>query len=89
MQLSAAEEDASVADGNSRSIGVPAGTPVAFNLRELLIHGDGSIRVIMESGLKGGFLNDQPDGCMDDDESVVKGKILSMTSPTEITVCQV
>ena len=84
FKVSGAAEDASINEGNSRSVKIPQGTPIAFNLRELLIHGDGSIQVIMEEGIKGGFLSDQPDGSLIEEEEDmskgIRGRLLQMES---------
>ncbi len=46
------EEDAKVSDDSDKTLEVPADTPLAYNYCELLIHGDGSLELMVEKGTK-------------------------------------
>lgn len=54
-KVSGEEADVSVGDKSDKDLVIPAGTPLAFNLCELLVKADGSLELMVEENSLGGF----------------------------------
>lgn len=55
-------EEVSGSDETTRVLKIPAGTPLAYNMCELLVHPDGSMELILDKDNKGGFLSSSGGG---------------------------
>ena len=65
-------EDTSVEEKSDKSMKIPTGTPVAYNLCQLYVHKDGRLELVVDTQGQGGFENSEVDE--DEVDCMIEGK---------------